>query len=609
MPDSSFKKPDRDPLPAPEADEAAEKQDSDTQGHVVSKKDDELLAISAIEAEEAVPTATVSESDDPDQEVTVKPQAWHLRTPWWKTRLAYALYAGSTVLVVVLAVPFTRYLLLGWAWHKEVAVIVQDARTKRGVADANVAIGGRSATTDSTGKAVIADVPLGYHTVTATKQHYKPQEAAIAVDVITTGSAQVHVAADGTVVSFVITDALSGDPVVDAVVASGGTRFGASDSAGRAEALIPTGTKELPITITSAKHNVLKTAITTKTTSARMVPAGVVYFLEKQDGKLNVMKANYDGSARKVIVPGTGSETDDSTALVMSRDWKYGALYAKRAPNKPNNLYVVTTTDDKYAVIDDAAADYTLYGWVKHHFIYLSTKQKNAWREKTTALKSYNAETGQTVTLDENLADPASTDAAAAYQLIGVDAMNSTTIAYRKMWVQTGEKAPSITNRPSVLMSIAADGTERKTLKEFPPLARVSAKSGGYGLAYYSYKLDRGEEVYSHVKDGVYEELKNPSDTVKNDKPVYLASPDGTKALWTDETDGSNKVMLGDAYGNGGQVLTKSKDMFAYAWISDDRILLRNHKGELFITTINQLKKGGNPLKMSDGVVGWYDTL
>src|SRR5579859_1366774 len=63
--------------------------------------------------------------------------------------------AVVVVLAVLAAVPFTRYLLAGLALSKNVTVVVTDTQTHKPVTSANVALGGKTARTDSAGRAVI----------------------------------------------------------------------------------------------------------------------------------------------------------------------------------------------------------------------------------------------------------------------------------------------------------------------------------------------------------------------------------------------------------------------------------------------------------------------
>src|SRR5204862_142449 len=128
---------------------------------------------------------------------------------------------------------------------------------------------------------------------------------------------------------------------------------------------------------------------------------GSIYYLSKATGKINVMKANLDGTGATVIVQGTGQESDYGTSLLSARDWKYSALLAKRTGNK-ERLYLLNSSNDNLSVMDEGNATFQIVGWSGHNFIYIVNRTTtNYWDNKRQALKSYDAETGNIVTIDE----------------------------------------------------------------------------------------------------------------------------------------------------------------------------------------------------------------
>ncbi len=590
------------------ADDQPKKEDNDatTDDDVTleDKKNAEVMALSAIESTEVTPQSADDTVEDPDKEVTIIPSAVaRTKVPWWRKRTAVVAEVMIALVIVLLAVPMTRYMALGWLWHRDVSVTVQDTQTGNAIADATVTVGDRTAVTDAGGVALLRDVPLGSYDMAVQKKYYNEEKQAMAVDVLPIGETMVSLRANGIIRRLTVVDRLTDAPVRDASVVSADSKFGKTNAKGQIDILIPKGKKELEVTTTSPQHNVQKVMVTTKTDKIALVPTGSVYFLAKQDGRINVLKANYDGSASKVIVAGTGDENDATTMFVTSTDWKYAVLRAKRAPNKPESLYIVSTKDDTYAVMDDTTATFAPVGWLGHSFVYQSTLMGNdQWRERSTSLKSYNAETGKTITLDENTTDPASTAGAALYETIDSPLITGGTVVYAKTWTTRGEKTISSEGKQARILSIKPDGSDQKTLKSTPAtdVEAVALKAGSPDVAYATITSKRGVVTYGEITAGAFKDLADGAVATRT-YPAYIASPDGMKTLWADKQDDTYTMYLGDKSGDSKQQVSAKGALQPYAWLTGDRIIVRKGTTELAITTIDYLKNGKSPL-----VIGNY---
>lgn len=569
------------------------------------KKELEVLSVSTVESREATPDDKVTESEDPDEEVKIIPSGSARRNKWWKKRKVWIPTAVLLVLIVLLAIPPVRYMALGWIWHKDVTVAVQDSRTGRGLKSATVTIGTLSAQTDESGVAHVKGVSLGHHDVVIKKSYYAEVSQPITVDLFSSDRQEVRVAATGKVVPLVIIDRISGKSVVGAEVISGSTKVGKTSADGKIDVVIPTDKKQLPLSISAPNFNKLKTDITSESKQVALTPAGALYFVSKLSGKLDVVKANLDGTDRKIVVPGTGSEDDRTTSLIASKDWKYAVLKAKRAASKPAGLYIVTTADDKYAVLDETNVEFTPVGWSGQYFIYQTSRSSEQWRAGSMQLKSYNAETGKTTVLDQSASDPASVQYNALYELFEMPNIIDNTVVYIKNWTSFGSASLSYEGKQSVIVSVKPDGAGRKTIKSFPSTT----------IGWVSSRLYRPESIYFQTtsqdmppKD-TYSELIG-SDYKENvtpivnygtaTYPVYRMSPSGKYSLWSEERDGKQAIFIGDKNAGNEEELASKSDYKPYGWLTDNWILLQKNDSELYITTKDQLKKGVEPLKVSD---------
>ena len=64
---------------------------------------------------------------------------------------------------------------------------------------------------------------------------------------------------------------------------------------------------------------------------------------------------------------------------------------------------------------------------------------------------------------------------------------------------------------------------------------------------------------------------------------------------YSEQRDGKNTLLVGDAAGAGAKAIDQNSDFEAYGWYSNDYVLLSKNKDELYIQSTN----GGKPLKIS----------
>ncbi len=568
---------------------------------IVSQKELDALALSAIESMEV--TDTDESVQDPDQEVKiVRPKH---RNQWWRRKKVFIPAGILLLLIVVLAVPTTRYFTLGWIWHKDVTVLVRDSQSGSSLKNATVSIGAVSAQTDDSGRALIKGISLGRHEIMIAKDNYAKISQSVVVDVFSVNDQSVPLVATGTIVSLKFIDKVSGKVVSDAEVTSGTTKLGKSSSDGKLDVVIPKNKQRLALTISAPSFNVATIEITDKTKQIELTPTGSLYFLSKQSGKLDVVKSNLDGTDRKIIVSGTGAEDDRGTSIIASQDWKYAVLMTKRVVNKPASLYVVTTADDKYAVLDDATVEFTPIGWSGHYFIYQSARSNESWRANSMQLKSYNAETGKTTTLDQNASDPASTQQNPLYEMLGSAYVIDSRIVYTKSWTMYGPMIFSTEGKQAIVGSVKPDGSDKKTIKSyaFATTSWISSRLYRPQQVYFQIGPQDAQQksTFSELTEETYKENITPlADYATATYASYLLSPNGTSVVWSEERDGKQAIFVGDKNADGKQEIAKKSDYKPYGWLTDNWILLQKNDSELYITTKEQLKKGIEPLKVSD---------
>lgn len=531
---------------------------------------------------------------------------------WYVNHKRYSI--PLTVLVVVgilLAVPVTRYAILGTVMKNNVVVTIKDSRTQKPVSEATVTIGHQQAVTGADGVATVDDVRVGFHTVTVDKPHYTAYNEQIEVAIAGEKNREIQLTATGLQASVKVIDAIAGAPVAGATVDVGQGNRSTTDAAGVALLILPTNIEEASVTVTRDGYTAIKaTAKVDSQVEVTMAPSGTIHFLSKRSGTIDVVRTNLDGSDRKTILKGTGNERDNETSLLAARDWKYLLLRAKR--DTKDALYIIDASTGNHTMIDEAANNDTyidLIGWSGHRFLYTITRDRSNWEAGKVALKSYDASAQKLTTIDEtakglNESYPDAYDDV-SQSMHSFYILKDDQVVYIKDWNGPEER---LGDRQTIIASIQADGSSKQALKAYPASE----------LAYIEAKLYTPQNVHYRVWNSNHERRENvqtvdgkiilvPPAEQKFDQayPTFLISPDGNRSFWAESRDGKSALFTGDSAAtkeSTDQLVTLS-EYKAYGWLTDRYLLLQKNDSELYITTADQLKagdKGMAPLKISD---------
>lgn len=505
---------------------------------------------------------------------------------------AVAILVGLVFIVVVLlAIPATRYGILGMFIKKDVTFIVEDSATKKVVSAANVTIGAMNAKTDSAGKVTLKELPVGEYTAKISKKYYR--DASFVYEVPVLGSPKegaVTLEATGRQVTLSVANSITKEVVAGASITINDVSSLTNDK-GIATLVLPADKKLLKASVKAEGYNdtevEVKVTDQTDANNFSVVPSGTIYFLSKQTGKINVMKSNLDGSASTVVVEGTGNENDRETVLLAARDWNYMALSSKRDANKAGQLYLVDGKSGKLTTIDEGDASFQLVGWSDHRFIYLVNRNnKGDWETQTQVLKSYNAETGKLTILDEtvgmgtNYNDYQREYMQSPYILAGK-------IVYSKRWSQGGV-APVPSDKKSAIMTVNPDGSGKQRVKEFGMQRYIDVSGKLYEPqdVYFRVSADNDPATYYEYENNTAKSVSGTDDKFNNTfYPTYLVSPGNQKTFWYEPRDGKNTLLVGDKDGKDGLTLASQSEYKAYGWYSDKYVLLSKNDSELYITS------------------------
>ena len=505
-----------------------------------------------------------------------------------------------SVLVVVgllLAVPATRYPILGLAIKKDFTATVLDSATNKPVSSVDVTIAGKSAKTDQSGVAKLSGIKVGPHQVTITKKYYTDAKENAFVAITGSSSSQLKMTATGRQVKAQVTNKITGKGITDATVKAADTEA-KTDDKGEVTIVLPADKDTLDATVSAQGYNAFSTKITVAESDTvidqnkfAVTPSGKVYFLSKRTGKINVMKSDLDGANSEVVLAATGTEDDRDTILLASQDWKFLALKSKRAGDKPASLYLIDTSTDKLTTMDEGDAAFTMTGWSGHTFVYQVYREKvQLWQPNKATIKSFNADTAKITALDNSAGEGTGNQEYNGtdyrYESYGTVILVGNQVSYTKAWVsgQYNYGNQPLAGKQNGIHAVNADGQNKMTLKTFDATTTYGFDSKLYEPKEVYFR------VYSNQKPEFYE-LENDKLLTKGDLtaefekpyPTYLFSPSNDKVFWSEQRDGKNTLFIGNTSADEAKTVSELSEYNAYGWYTQEYLLASKNNSELYI--------------------------
>lgn len=523
---------------------------------------------------------------------------------YWHHKLWTLPLTVLAIVAAILAIPAMRYPVLALGLTRQFTVAVIDGKTNTPVSGASVTLDGKTVTTDSSGNAELT-ARVGRRILTVSKKYYNDTSEAVFVGINTQhNSAHLQLVATGRQVPVKVINRITGEAIADAELKAVGTEA-KTDADGQATIVLPASGATQDATISASGYNDLGTNVTVTSLAVdantfALTPSGRVYFLSNLSGKIDVVSANLDGTDRKTLLPGTGSEDPNNTLLLATSDWKYLALLSKRDGGSYAKLFVITTDSGHVTTIDDNAANFTPVGWSGHFFVYLASYPAvQSWEPKASSIKSYSADSANTATLADSDASGTSLDDA-EYENMWDTAFLDGNLVYTTTWYHyPGSLA--VDGQQNSLMMVGLDGSGKRTLKTvdaaqyyFSNLKLANPTQAYFGV--YSNASNTANYYRLDENGSVTQSSTITSDAVNKAYPTYLVSPSGKATFWAEARDGKNTLFVGDGSGGSGQQIAALSDYTPYAWFSDSYLLMQKGGSELYIMPAG----GGTALKVSD---------
>ncbi len=525
---------------------------------------------------------------------------------WRPTKKQALISAGVLALFVILwLIPFTRNLTYGSIFKTNLTIEAYDEtevgdensqKVKLQLSELTVKVDGQEKASGATSPVFIGKLKPGKHKVEIIKSNYKTVTTDINAKLKIgkqNNSYSTKLEATGIPTKVKVSNFISGDAVKGVQVAFNESKATTNDQ----------GTALIILPIQDSKDYLLELSgenFTTKTESIKLdgkktidlsiTPAGKLYYLSKASGKIDVVKSNLDGTEKKVVFPGTGKEIDGTTTMISTTDWKYLALSTHRT-DKTSQIIIIDTSDDSNKTVDEGNANFTLYGWDNKKLVFTSENSDiNTWATGKYKIKSYDADNKSLAVIYRNAAS-GSNNNDANFEVFNFVSIVNHNILYATYTSGNGSGETSIS-----LASISSGRISK--------LYSVGSSTGYLELTYTS-----AEEAYYRqwnyaTSKYSYFEVNNKGEWKTQDKEpentaqyTYFISPDGTKLLWSEERDGKQTILLGNAKAENAQKLYSLSELKPYAWFTNDYALYSKNNSEIYIASI---KANSTPKKVTD---------
>lgn len=602
-----------EPMPEPAAEEPVEPKAPET-GDAVKEAEPVPIPDSGIDdsyTEKAVDDIVAEESDqllavddektqDADKAIVSKVGFKEKIRRLFGHRRFWIIFAA--LILILFAIPATRYKILGLVVKKSVTITVLDSKTSSPVSNAEVSLAGTTAKTDASGKATVS-AGLGQRELLVSKRYYTTLDSSYFVGFKTTSS-PVKLTATGRLVPVVVFNKITGKPIAGAQIQAQGTNA-KTNSKGQAEIALPTKAPTYPAKIVSKGSNtadvtILVTDKVDKANTFEITPSGQVYFLSNRNGTLDVVKSDLDGGNRKTVLVGTGKEDPRTTSLLASRDWRYLALKAHREGNLAS-LYLIDTSNDKLTQFDNGDAEFSLIGWHDHNFVYSLNRNNLSYsQEGKQAIKSYNADRLQLNQLDKTLVE--GTAGNMIYQSFNNFYIVDDLVIYTTQWNREGNTATIAADKNDTIRGVQPTGQNKKDYQTFSSANNNYIQASPYepqGI-YFAVYDNNSKPTFYEFENKAVKAANIDQTTFDKTYPTFLLSPTGNQTLWTELRDGKNAIFTGDANAGSKKQVAGLSEYSPYGWYGDSYILVSKNSSELYVVPVAGLSSGRQPLKVTD---------
>jgi hypothetical protein len=482
----------------------------------------------------------------------------HFFAAWWhnpKARLA-TLAVLVLLLLVALVLPASRAWALNAAGIRaRVSVTIVDKTTQLPLKNVRVSIGSASGMTDAKGSANLAKVKLGKQPLTAQKVAFAPLKKAVTISMGTNKLGTLDLIVAGTQYHLHVVGYATGKAIASSQ-ANSGEASAVADSKGDIvlAAINPeSDTLDVHVTASGYRSETVKVPVGSKNVvTVQLVLSHHEVYVSKQSGTYDVYRSDIDGKNKKVILAGTGKETDN-LQLVPHPTAEEAALVDTRDGSRDSGGFLLQTlTLINVATGAPTAVDHSekiqIIDWQGDRLVYVMVKAgASAANPSRYQLMSYDYRTNQRLELDHanNFNDIVSAGGAIYY---------ATSNQYNGGVSQL------------VKQGAAANGRQVLLTSEVWNIFRKD---------YDNFYLAGGDASYTYqIGDAKPAATKSTFDGSQN--RLYINSPDDKHSLWVDTRDGKGALILYDTKSQKETVVAEVDGLtYPVRWLSNDTVVYR----------------------------------
>lgn len=477
---------------------------------------------------------------------------------WHNKKARNSVLAVIFVLIVIGGiVPASRYFILNATGIRaSISLRVIDDKTDQPLKNVEISIGDKSAKTDIAGKVKLSKIKLGKQHLLVKKPAFADVNQNVVIGWGSNPRGDLGLTPVGSRYTLEVKDYVSGGSVKDAEAVSGEASATANNDGEIILVAADQNESEINIQISAPNYraeNITLDVGNKDQHRINLVPARKHAFVSKRSGKYDLYKVDVDGKNEKLVLEGTGAESEDTSVIMPSQNSNTIAYVTTRGEKHNadgfalSSLIVINLDDDSMETIDYSER-IQLVDFIGNKLVYVKIAQgQSAASLSRHQLISYDINTKeQKVIYKTNYFN---------------DVLSAKGVIYF---------APSQykTNGPAGLFKINPDGSGQSTVygQEVWNLYRVSYDNIDAAVGQNWYQYD--------ILQGTFNTLTNTPAEQKS--RVYADSPDGKKSAWVDQRDGKGVLIVYDLLtGKDNVIQTQSGLANPISWLDNTHLVYR----------------------------------
>lgn len=527
--------------------------------------------------------------DPPKGSKSIKDRVKNAAKFWWQhKKLRYGTFVALFLLMsAAVLMPNSRYFILNSAGVRvDSSMNIVDSQTGLPLKNIPVRIQGQEKRSDDDGFVEFTDLKLGSSQLVVEKLGYAVYEKDVTLGLGSNPLGNQPLVATGTQFTFVLSDWLSGQPIMDGEATSGEDIAQANDAG---QIVLTVGEldddTEAVVVADGYREERVRLSEVSGELEIKMAPAKKHVFVSNRTGEYDLYKIDVDGQSEEILVPASGKERE--IPFVLPHQSKNIAAYISSRDGEVNSggfvldgLYIVNiNSGDLHRIA--RSEQLQIIGWSDKKLIYTAvTEGVSARNPERSRVFSYDVDSGETV------------------QLATSNYFNDVQLVNDTVYYSVSSFAVPVSS--AKLFSVLPDGSSSQTVVDQQVWTIV--RSDFMTLHFRGVDAAFNTQWYTQSEVGA---AVQPVDAppVSQASRHYTVSEDGEHALWVDERDGKG-VLLNYVIASGSEEIIQTAPGLSdpVYWLDDRTMVYRITTSQETADYVLSLD-GGEPQKIAD-VVG-----